>query len=427
MNCCCLWTVNLPSSGAGWLRRVRGPGADSEAGTGRHARPIEVCRPACSGIRWLDHSCPVVKIKRVISRLTERDMDARLWNPRMRWSTKSMLLVFVETDAGDIGVGEAWAVGASPRAVVDVIDDEVAPLLVGRDPHHVERFWQEVQATTVLSSRRGVVSAALSAVDMALWDLLAKSLDLPLYHLLGAYADDVACYASAGLYADGKTVDDLASEMAGYVAGGFDAVKMKVGGTTLEEDTARVAAVRDAVGPRVRLMVDAMYNLNVPEALRMARAFEPFDIYFFEAPVSSHDVTGQAIVNARSPIPVCGNETEFGIATFRELITRRAVEFVQFDLSICGGISEGRRIASLVSAFCMPCTMHAASTSVLLAATLHFAAATANCESVEYHMLHQWLFDLAPEGAFAVRNGRVAPPPGRGIGIELAPDSSELA
>jgi len=368
-----------------------------------------------------------VKIKRVIPRLIERDVDSRLWNPRMRWSTKSMLLVFAETDAGDIGVGEAWAVGASPRSVVDVIDDEVAPLVVGRDPHYVERFWQEVQATTVLSSRRGVVSAALSAVDMALWDLLAKSMNVPLYHLLGAHADDVACYASAGLYADGKTVDDLASEMAGYVAGGFDAVKMKVGGTSLEEDTARVAAVRDAVGPHVRLMVDAMYNLNVPEALRMARAFEPYNIYFLEAPVSSNDVSGQALVNARSPIPVCGNEIEFGIATFRDLITHRAVEFVQFDLSICGGISEGRRIASLASAFCMPCTLHAASTSVLLAATLHFAATTANCESVEYHMLHRWLFEVAPPGAFAVRNGRVAPPPGRGIGIELAPDSPELA
>ena len=368
-----------------------------------------------------------MKIKRVIPKLIERDMDSRLWNPRMRWSTKSMLLVFVESDAGDIGVGEAWAVGASPRAVVDVIEDEVAPLVVGQDPHYVERFWQEVQATTVLSSRRGIVSAALSAVDMALWDLLAKSLNVPLYHLLGAHSDDLACYASAGLYADGKTVDDLAVEMAGYVADGFDAVKIKVGGATLEEDTTRVAAAREAVGPRVRLMVDAMYNLNVPEALRMARAIEPYDIYFLEAPVSSNDVSGQAVVNARSPIPVCGNETEFGIATFRELITRRAVEFVQFDLSICGGISEGRRIASLASAFGMPCTMHAASTSVLLAATLHFAAATANCESIEYHMLHQWLFDLASEGAFAVRNGRVAPPPGSGIGIELAPDSPALA
>ena len=238
-----------------------------------------------------------MKITRVIPRLTERDMDARLWNPRMRWSTKSILLVFVETDSGDVGVGEAWAVGASPRAVVDVINDEVAPLVVGRDPHYVERFWQEVQATTVLSSRRGVVSAALSAVDMALWDLLAKSLNLPLHHLLGAYADDVACYASAGLYADGKTVDDLASEMAGYVAGGFDAVKIKVGGTTLEEDTVRVAAVRDAVGPGVRLMVDAMYNLNVPER------------YAWRAPSSPSTSTSLKLRSRRTTSPVRRSST----------------------------------------------------------------------------------------------------------------------
>lgn len=175
-------------------------------------------------------------------------MDARLWNPRMRWSSKSMVLVFVETR---MRATSAWA-------VVDVIEDEVAPLVVGRDPHYVEQFWQDVRVTTDLSLHRGVVSAALSAVDMALWDLLAKSLNIPLHHLPRRACGDVA-------------------------------------------------------------------------------------------------IPGQAIVNARSPIPVCGNDTKFGSAKFRELITHRAVVFVKSDLAICGGRSEGRRIASLASAFYMPC------------------------------------------------------------------------
>ena len=182
-------------------------------------------------------------------------------------------------------------------------------------------------------------------------------------------------------------------------------------------------AAREAIGPDVRLMVDAVYNLAVPQALALARALEPYDIHVLEAPVSPYDVEGQAKVAARSPMPICGNEGETWRQRFLDLIRADAVHFVQFDIGACGGISEGRRIADLAAAFHRPCTLHAASTSVLFAASLHLAATCANCESVEYHMLHQWLFDLAPDGTFAVEPGGFArPPAGPGIGLALTPD-----
>ena len=227
------------------------------------------------------------------------------------------------------------------------------------------------------------------------------------------------CYASAGLYGDGKDVDALAEEMRGYLARGFTDVKLKVGGVPLDEDVARVAAVRDVVGAQGRLMVDAVYTLDVPSALRLARAFEPYDVYWFEAPVSPDDVRGQAVVNARSAIPVCGNETEYGRDRFAQLIDARAVEFVQFDIAACGGVTEGRRIAEMASAAHLPCTLHAASSAVLLAATLHLAAALPNVDSVEYHMLHQWLWDRLPADTFSVTDNLVRPPAGPGIGVAL--------
>lgn len=294
--------------------------------------------------------------------------------------------------------------------------------MIGEDPAYVERLRSAVLGSSGVVTRPGILAAALSALDLALWDLHAKALGVPLYQLLGAHRDRVPCYGSAGLYGKDKTPDDLAAEMAGYAALGFAGVKMKVGGAPLAEDVARVAKTRAAVGPGIRVMVDALNNLNVPQALRMARAFAPYDVHFFEAPVATRNLDGQAEVNRRGGIPVCGNEAEHGLEYFREMIARRAVEYVQFDLAACGGIGEGRRIAALAEAYHRPCTLHASSSAVVFAASLHFAAATASCESVEYHMVHQWLFDLAPAGCFAVEDGFVRPPAGPGMGLEMTPD-----
>lgn len=368
-----------------------------------------------------------MKVTRVVPKLIRRDMGGKVWNPRIRWQVKAIVLVFLETDGGEIGVGEAWTSAGSPQALIRTIDDDLAPLVVGEDPFFVQRIWERAVRPTEISSRAGIVLAALGALDTALWDLVGQALGVPLYKLLGAHAEEVYCYASAGLYGEGKTPDDLAREMAGYVAQGFTGVKLKVGGAPLAEDVARVAAARAAVGPDVRLMVDAVYNLDVPSALRLARAFEPYDVYWLEAPVPPQDVAGQARINAAGPIPVCGNETEYDRDRFRDLLAARAVEYLQFDLAVCGGISAGRRIADLAAAFHRPCTLHAASSAVLLAASLHLAAALPNCDSVEYHMLHQWLFELAPPDAFAVRQGYVKPPAGPGLGLALTPDDVDRA
>ncbi len=363
-----------------------------------------------------------MRIKRITTKVLERDMGGALFNPSRRWSTKTMVLVFVEGDDGNCGLGEVWTSGGAAAPLVATIEQDIAIQVVDTDPHAFAGLWHDIYRSTDHSSRPGIVTACLGAVDMAVWDLLAKHHKMPLYRYLGACRETVPCYASAGLYGDGKTADDLAAEMASYIDQGFSGVKMKIGALALAEDLERVAKARQAIGPAHALMIDAVYSLDVPTALRLARTVAPHDIYWFEAPVSPRDVAGQAIVNRDGPIPVCGNEGEFGLEGFRDLIVQRAVEFVQFDLAVCGGITGARRIADLAAAFHLPCTLHAASTSILLASTLHVAAAMANCQSVEFHMLHRWLFELAPKDAFAVVDGCVQPPAGPGIGIELSPN-----
>lgn len=365
-----------------------------------------------------------MKVTEVIARLVTREMGGDAWNPRMRWTAKPMVLVFVVTDTGLVGVGEPWITQSSPRALIATIEDDVAPLLIGKDPFMSARLAHDVLDTTIQSNRAGTASAALAAVDLALWDIAGKAAGLPLAKLLGAHADRVFCYASAGLYGRDKGPDALAAEMAGYVDRGFTMVKMKVGGAAIAEDVGRVAAVREAIGPERRLMVDGLYNFTVDDAIRFARKIERYDIEWFEAPVNCYDVAGQAKVAHSSPIPVCGNETEPTLDRFRELIQADAVRLVQFDVAACGGITVGRRIAALAQAFHRQVTLHASSTSVLMAATLQLGASLPNLHSVEYHMVHQWFWEHAPGGGFAIEDGGWVRPPDRpGIGIELDPNS----
>ncbi len=362
-------------------------------------------------------------IARVVVRTIERAMPGVAWNPRMRWDRKSLLLAFVESADGRVGCGEAWLTGGTTEAIRATIEDDIAPRLRGENPFAVTaRLHEEIARGVEMSGRIGVVAAAWGAVETALMDLQAKLLGLPLKDLLGAVHDAVPAYASAGLYGTDKTPDDLAAEVAGWVAQGFRAVKIKVAGAPLAEDVRRVAAVRAAIGPDVGLMVDALYNRSAAEAWRLAEALAPHDVTFFEAPVSPFDVEGMAWLAARSPIPLCGNENMAWSPYFRRLIEARAVAYVQFDIAACGGVREGRRIGELAHAFNLPCTLHASSSAVLFAASLHLAAALPNCCSIEYHMLHQWLWELAPEGAFRVEDGRIAPPKGPGIGLDLTPD-----
>ncbi|WMS43681.1 mandelate racemase/muconate lactonizing enzyme family protein [Acuticoccus sp. MNP-M23] len=361
-------------------------------------------------------------VKQITVRVVAREMGGAVWNPRTRWTSKVMLFAFVEDTAGRIGVGEAWLNEGGARAVRAVIEDDMAPLVVGRCPFEARGIAETMRRGTEISGRVGITAAAWSAVDIALWDLAARQVNLPLVDLLGRARKTVPVYASAGLYGTDKSADDLAAEVKGWVDDGFDAVKIKVGGAPLAEDVRRIAAVREAIGPDVRFMIDALYNLDVAGALALANAAAPYDIHFLEAPVSPLDIAGQARVHAQSPIPVCGNESMAWASYFRDLITADAVHYVQFDPAACGGVTEAKRIGELAHAFHLPATLHASSSVVTYAASLHVACSLPNAHSTEHHMLHQWFWEKAPAGTFEPAQSALAPPPGPGLGIDLTPD-----
>jgi len=364
-----------------------------------------------------------MKIKEIVPRVLSWEIEGGFRNPVMTWTHKNVVLVFVICDDGTVGVGECWASGADPRALVATLEDDVAPRLIGADPLAIGTAWEGTNKLAHISARHGILRAAIAGIDIALWDIMGKAAGLPVWKLLGGFTDRVFPYASAGLYAPGKTPEDQGQEMADYVAKGFEGVKMKIGGASFDEDAARVKAVREAIGPDRRLMIDALCVMTPYQAMRFAAAVESYDIYWFEQPVKADDIRGLATVNQHGPIPVSANENAYDRTHFRELITEDAARFIQFDVLVLGGLTEGRRIAALAEAWHLPVTLHHAASVVCMAANLHLAAGVPNCDSVEYHMLHQWLFDHAPGSGWALENGYIRMGDEPGLGLNLTPDS----
>lgn len=370
-------------------------------------------------IHDLRSASPETRIAAIETRVVRKAFDKAQWNPRTRWTEKNVVLVLLRTAGGVMGIGEAYCDGGVPSSVCTLVESDLAPLVLGRSIFDLGAIVSSMRDTLVVSAKAGAAWAAASGIDIALWDALGKTLRQPICNLLGCERRRVYAYASAGLYGAGKTEADLGAEMRSYVELGFRAVKIKIGGASLREDVRRVAAVREAIGPEIRLMVDALYALTVPDAIQMSRALEKYDIHFLEAPVLPENIDGLHRVAHTGPVPVAGNEFAYGLDGFRRIIERDAVSYVHLDAILCGGISEARRIADLAASRHIPCSFHAASSVVCFAANLQVAASVPNVDSIEFHMLHKMLFDKVRADCFRLEDGYVVLPDAPGLGLEL--------
>lgn len=331
---------------------------------------------------------------------------------------RDVFLVKVYTDEGISGIGEGFALG-SLESTAMIVKEILKPLLIGEDPTHIEGLWQKMYRRSFRVGRRGIVLAAISAIDIALWDILGKKANLPVYQLIGAARSQLQAYASAGYYLEGKGIEELASEMEGYKQQGFQAVKMKVGGESLDTDIERVRTAREALGPGIKLAVDANNAWDYPTALKFARAIEPYDIFFFEEPLSSDDLYGSVKLARDTDIPIAGYETEYTRYGLREFIVKDAVDIVQTDAIWTGGISEARKIGILASTFGKACIPHFSASAVSLAANLHFGASLANVHWFELTMDDNPLRTDLAKTAIEVENGCLHLSDRPGLGIEL--------
>jgi L-alanine-DL-glutamate epimerase-like enolase superfamily enzyme len=316
---------------------------------------------------------------------------------------RNLVLVQVHTDAGMIGLGEAACYGGPMESTEAVILHELKPRLIGEDPFDVERLWRKMAIPSHQHGRGGILYMAMSGIDIALYDIIGQAVETPLYKLLGGYRNRVPAYASAGFYCEGKGALELAEECAGYVDQGFRHIKIKVGRNkeamlnplhnmpqadyatvTLQEDLERVRQVRAAIGPDVKLAVDANNAWTPSLAIQMGRAMQAYDIAWLEEPVDTDDIAGSVHVAQDLDVPVSGYETCYSLPQFRDLITRRAVDIVQPDVIWSGGITETRKIAAFAHAYQLPVIPHVFSSGLSLIANLHFIASIPNGGLLEF-------------------------------------------
>lgn len=352
---------------------------------------------------------------------------------------RTALLVQVHTDAGIVGLGEAAAYGGSLESIEAIVHHDVRPAVLGEDPFRVEKLWAKMATPAHQRGGRGLLVMAISGVDIALWDIVGQATRTPLYRLLGGYRDTLDAYASAGFYARDKDAAALAEEAGGYVERGFRAVKIKVGRNpelrlnplrdmpaadyatvSLEEDIERVRAVREAIGPHVELAIDANNAWTPAVALRFMRAVEPCNVAWLEEPVATDDLAGSALVAHQLDTPVAGYETETGLAGFRDLIERGAVDIVQPDAIWSGGITVGRKVAALAQAHGLPVIPHVFSSAVSLIANMHLIASLPNGGLLEFDQNPNPLrTDLFTEPITVGPDGAVRLPDRPGLGVTL--------
>jgi L-rhamnonate dehydratase len=270
------------------------------------------------------------------------------------------LVVEIFTDNGLAGTGNA---ALSPQVSKQVVDLYLKPVLIGADPWDIERLWQHMYRKTIAFGRKGIGMAAISAVDIGLWDILGKSAKQPVYRLLGGRTKSrIPVYASR-LYS--SPLDQLAAEANRYKQEGYKAMKLRFGwgpidgAAGMRKNVDLVQTVRETVGDDIDVMADAYMGWTLDYAKRMLPLLEPFNLRWLEEPVIPDDVGGYAELRRRSSIPIAGGEHEFSLYGFRDLIDAKAVDYIQFDTNRVGGISQARKIAALAEAHSIPVIPHA--------------------------------------------------------------------
>lgn len=329
-------------------------------------------------------------------------------------------LVRVHTDEGVTGLGETYTGIFAPRAVVGIVES-LAPLIIGEDPRQVAALAHKLRSKTLFWARNGAGMSVIGAIEAALWDIVGKVRGLPVYELLGGKTHErLAVYASGGLE---KPVEETVQEMQEYERQGFKAVKVRIG-MNREADMLKVRRVREALGPDIQLMVDAVQGHNpdpwsASEAIRVGRELEPFDVAWFEEPCAATDYAGYAQVRKHVRIPIAGGESSTSIHEFRNFFEAQALDIAQPDTAHAGGILETRKIATIAESYGVKVVFHSWASSVVLAPNYHLAFATPNSWILEYPTWGYPLRDDLFIEPLRIEDGYLYPPKSPGLGVEL--------
>lgn len=355
-----------------------------------------------------------MKIASLETTIVRLPFDKPIRTPVHYIETLENVLVTLRTDEGLEGISYLWAFGLSRARVLEAMVRDLYSVVEGSDPRQRLALWDAMRRDLNFLGRGGVGYFALSALDTAMTDIAARAAGEPMWRFLGGAERELEAYAGGMFLSD--QIETIVEEAQGYVKQGYRSIKMRVGAADAQEDVARVAAVREAIGPHTRLLLDVVQGWSMTDAIKRARSLEPYDIFYIEDPLLYDELDAMAALASAIDTPIAAGENNYGKEEFLRLIQSGAVDIPMIDLQRVGGISEWLRAASLCEAHALPVVPH-----VFHEISVHLAMAAPNVLFLEHVPWWDRLFDKPPQ----LQDGKLRPGSEPGLGLRFAQDAIE--
>lgn len=355
-----------------------------------------------------------MRIANVSTRIISVPLERPIRTPIHYIVNVDNVLVELHTDEGVTGIAYLWCFGVQRAKALAALVHDMASLVGGMDAIARNIVYARMEREANFLGKVGAVTIAMSAIDTALWDIAGKALNRPVWQLLGGESRSIPVYAGGLFLSD--SIDMIVAEAKAYMASGFRAIKMRCGATDWREDIARVEAVRDAVGPDFKLLVDVVQGWTVDRAIQVGRALERFNLAYIEDPVAFDDLEGMAHIAAVLDTPIAAGENDYGLRGFRRLLEGNVVDIPMIDLQRVGGISAWMQVAAMASAWGKPVVPH-----VFPEISIHLLAATPSALFLEYVPWWEVLFVETPK----LVDGGMRPLDSPGLGLAFNSDAIE--
>lgn len=356
-----------------------------------------------------------MKITNVKVYLLKKKLSTSMTISRGGFTERNHAIVEIETDAGISGLGEGIGNALYVKGIIETL---MAQKTIGENPFEIEKIKNKLLNDYVYYERKGSVICAVSAIEMALFDIKGKALKIPAYELLGGkFRNTVDSYVSDIYWEeDPKKMGECAKRIVGE---GFSILKAHIGHASPESDAKRIEAIRKAIGVEVKLMIDLNCGYNYLDAERAIRLWEPYNLYWIEEPLHPDHSIAMSKLREKSRIPIAAGENEFGVNGFKELFDKSSVDIAMPDVGRAGGLIETKNICALAQSYGIDVSIHNFSSGVLLAATMQVMAATPHCTLLEYDSSMNAVYHELLIEPLKIKNGKVTIPDLPGLGVHL--------